>query len=212
MNYRWFIFFCGYVFVTAFSCNEGINYKASEKYRHYGKVTDQEGNPLSDVAISLTEVSTEVYYNSTSNCTSTNTDGLYDFIVSNGNGGLVVLSANFEGNTYCSLFSHQDLDNKQVYLSDSNYVDYELEIDFILEPSVPLHLVSDNAYVSYTITHQGITDLTDLDYRGYLDYISRNDTIKYLVLPNQEVALSYIDTMHVDTTFFVGTEPVFFNF
>jgi len=217
MEYRLFFLVCLYLTISAFSCDEGIESDASVKYRVSGSVVDQNGIPLEDIKVVLTAfIDNYIYWDNKSLLKYTRTDyeGKFDFVVSDAVSLGSVLEVN-SINGYCfnvdkdfnSLF-----DSKQFFYTDESHVDYEIEFDVVLHPSLPVRIANSFNYnVAYQMSHNGVSDIDSIN-EDYWMQLRRLDTVTHYLRPNQNINITYSSSYSgsiKDTIVELGSQPLF---
>ena len=206
MQYRWLILLCCYVFVTAFSCDEGINYDATVKYYVHGVVTDNSGNPVEGVELSLIAFSSRTR-GGTINCAVTSSNGEYEFFTSNVNSSSTMISVNdtSRSDEACITARLDHLAYHRSIFMHESYEEYILEQDITLTPAVALNLInSSEANIDFVIDHNGISRI-DGSEDSIIETVNSMDTVVHYIAPNQQCRISSLQFSQVDTIINVGT-------
>lgn len=214
MRYSYLFLVLLYVTISAFSCDDSIVIDASTKYRVYGSVSDANANPLSDISIEFLAWNEEE--TALIQCANTDGNGVFDFVISDPETDINIIRINREayrngGN--CEFTFQPDYEYVMYFFNDSLFVDYELEVDFVLRDAVELSIANNfecdsvnfyqKSYV-HSLRHSGVI-IESEPQSLFLEFAATCDTVSYNIGVNQEVEVSVLGLL--DTLVSISTEP-----
>ncbi len=220
MKNNFFIFVCVLLITSCTECEERFEFDGSEKYFISGVISDENGNPLANVPLSVNSTWIDSYAETSeglTNSTVTDQNGYYSCIFTGANTDLRIIAVNSVAlRDLYQLETDSILQMKEVLISTDDSQDYELVLNATLSPAVNLNLINNTEFnYSCDISHDGRIDQEGNPYPLLgLRVFNNIEYVTSLRVPlNSQVTLSYSDQAEwIDTTLVIGLESYDYEF
>jgi hypothetical protein len=223
MKYFTFLSFLILIMIFNCSCPESISFDGTERYRIAGKVTDEKGNPISNIPVSFIALLGGFHHTEVISAGISDTKGNFNLYFSKNNGTKFVLYLNSKEDYYNPNFSvDSEYNEKFIYMSLSNFSDYEFNTNEYskLNFGVPLYITklnneenNYNNYVYFQTEKNAFLDSSFVDTFGFFKRpVSVNQTTSINVPQNSMVKLLFIkENKWLKDSIFVQNSPVYYT-
>lgn len=218
MKNSFYILFFAFIILYGFSCPTILEFDGSERYRIKGKITDEKGNPMSNIDVALCGIINFDYLDDNSiQRGKTDQNGNFDLIFSKNNADIYYLKMNYSMNYYNeNQISNENYAEKYLSFSPSRFKDYEYDISShcSLLPGISLNFICDSLKDNYNFCYVNYETSEDIDLDEKVNYdnyryiqiyeklsskiiVPKNSLVKFTIYTNSN---SYIDSVFVTDT------------
>lgn len=223
MKYLTYLSFLISVVIFGLSCQESTIYDGSERYRISGKVTDEKGNPLANIPVSLKCLFNYLVDDAITSQVATDVEGNFSLVFSKTDAEEYALFINESGNNWLPNPVNIKYAPKIITFDLNRFSDFDLKLNSVsdLTPGVTLFVTRLNNNGGYYESNLVYFDIENNEYLSFnfgenFNFIHTTvDSInsKSLIVPQHSKVklLFFNNNKWVKDTIFVQDSTVFYS-
>lgn len=223
MKYLTYLSFLISVVIFGLSCQESTIYDGSERYRISGKVTDEKGNPLANIPVSLKCLFNYLVDDAITSQVATDVEGNFSLVFSKTDAEEYALFINESGNNWLPNPVNIKYASKIITFDLNRFSDFDLKLNSVsdLTPGVTLFVTRLNNNGGYYESNLVYFDIENNEYLSFnfgenFNFIHTTvDSInsKSLIVPQHSKVklLFFNNNKWVKDTIFVQDSTVFYS-
>lgn len=223
MKYLTYLSFLISVVIFGLSCQESTIYDGSERYRISGKVTDEKGNPLANIPVSLKCLFNYLVDDAITSQVATDGEGNFSLVFSKTDAEEYALFINESGNNWLPNPVNIKYASKIITFDLNRFSDFDLKLNSVsdLTPGVTLFVTRLNNNGGYYESNLVYFDIENNEYLSFnfgenFNFIHTTvDSInsKSLIVPQHSKVklLFFNNNKWVKDTIFVQDSTVFYS-
>lgn len=223
MKYLTYLSFLISVVIFGLSCQESTIYDGSERYRISGKVTDEKGNPLANIPVSLKCLFNYLVDDAITSQVATDVEGNFSLVFSKTDAEEYALFINESGNNWLPNPVNIKYAPKIITFDLNRFSDFDLKLNSVsdLTPGVTLFVTRLNNNGGYYESNLVYFDIENNEYLSFnfgenfnfIHTIVDSINSKSLIVPQHSKVklLFFNNNKWVKDTIFVQDSTVFYS-